>query len=202
VIIPLKWSDISWAWVVSHVLSPPIVWAALVCVIAFHAAESRGQALLWSAAYGLFVCLLPGLYILWLVRRGSVTDVHLQQRQQRPRVLLISALFAGLAWGALRWLDAPPGLPLLAVITLAMLAITTLISLVWQISLHATSISAAVIATGAYFGIVPALLVLPLALLVAAARLNLKRHTPAEIIAGTLVGGLIPILLVAVGLAA
>jgi hypothetical protein len=178
------------------------VWAALVCVIAFRAADSQGQALLWSAAYGLFVCLLPGLYILWLVRRGSVTDVHLQQRQQRPRVLLISALFAGLAWGALRWLDAPPGLPLLAVITLAMLAITTLISLVWQISLHATSISAAVIATGAYFGIVPALVILPLALLVAAARLNLKRHTPAEIIAGTLVGGLIPILLVAVGLAA
>jgi membrane-associated phospholipid phosphatase len=48
--------------------------------------------------------------------------------------------------------------------------------------------------------LIPALLVLPLALLVAAARLNLKRHTPAEILAGTLVGGLIPVLLVAVGL--
>ena len=81
--IPLKYSDITWAWVVSHVLSPPIVWAALVCVIAFHAAESRGQALLWSAAYGVFVCLLPGLYIVWLVRRGS----GLRPEHARDRVL-------------------------------------------------------------------------------------------------------------------
>jgi hypothetical protein len=185
---------------VSHVLSPPIVWAALVCVIAFREAESQAQALLWTAAYGVFVCLLPGLYILWLVRRGVVTDVHLRRRQERPRILLVSAACAGLAWWTLRWLGAPPGIPLVAVITLAMQAIATLISLVWQISLHATSISAAIIATGAFFGLIPALVALPLALLVAAARLHLKRHTPAEILAGMLVGGLIPVLLVAVGL--
>jgi hypothetical protein len=196
----LKWVNLSWARVVSHVLSPPIVWAALVCVIAFREARSGEEALLWAGAYALFVCLLPGLYILWQVRRGEVSDVHLRRRQERPRVLLISALCAGVAWGVLRWLDAPPGIPLVAVITLAMLAITMCISLVWQISLHATSISAAIVATGAFFGIVPALVVLPLALLVAAARLSLKRHTPAEIVIGTLVGALIPVLLVAAGL--
>lgn len=196
----LKRSDISWARLVSHLLSPPVVWAALVCAIAFRDANSEGQALLWASAYGVLVCLLPGLYVLWLVQRGAVTDVHLNRRQERPRVLLISAGCAGIAWWMLRWLGAPPGIPLVAVITLAMLAITMFISLVWQISLHATSISAAVVAIGAFFGIMPALLVLPLALLVAAARLHLKRHTPAEILAGTLVGGLIPILLVAAGL--
>lgn len=195
----LEWKgyNVSWAWVVSHLFSPPLVWAALVSVIAFREADSKEQALIWASAYALFVCLLPGLYILWLVRRGSVTDVHLRKRQERPKVLLMSAACAGVAWGVLRWLDAPPGIPLVAVMTLAMLAITMFISLVWQISLHTTSISAAIIAIGAFFGIVPALVVLPLALLVAAARLNLKRHTPAEIVAGTLVGGLIPVLLVA-----
>jgi hypothetical protein len=195
----LEWKsyNITWARVVSHLLSPPLVWAALVAVIAFREADTRAQALLWSSAYAVFVCLLPGMYILWLVKRGVVTDVHLRKRQDRPKVLLLSALCAGVAWAVLRWLNAPPGIPLVAVITLAMLAITMCISLVWQISLHATSISAAIIATGAFFGIVPALVVLPLALLVAAARLNLKRHTPAEIVAGTLVGGLIPVLLVA-----
>jgi hypothetical protein len=196
----LKLSDISWARLVSHLLSPPVVWGALVLLIAFRDADSQGQALLWAAAYGIIVCLLPGLYIVWLVRRGIVTDVHLNRRQERPRVLLLSAACAGLSWWMLRSLGAPPGIPLIAVITLALLAITMLITLVWQISLHATSISAAVIATGAFFGIGPALLVLPLALLVAAARLHLKRHTPAEILAGTVVGGLIPVLLVAAGL--
>jgi hypothetical protein len=198
----LEWKsyNISWARVVSHLLSPPIVWAALVCVIAFREADTKGEAFLWASAYGIFVCLLPGLYVLWLVRRGVVTDVHLRNRHDRPRVLLMSAVCAGVAWGVLRWLGAPPGIPLVAVMTLAMLAITLGISLVWQISLHATAISAAIIATGAFFGIVPALATIPLALLVAAARLNLKRHTPAEIVAGTLVGGLIPVLLVAVGL--
>lgn len=190
----------SWARLVSHLLSPPIVWGVLVVLIAFRDAQSEQQALAVAAAYGLFVCLLPGLYILWMLRRGAISDIHLSSRQERPRVLLVSSMGAGMAWGALRWMDAPPGMPLVAVITLALLAIIGLITLVWQISMHATSISAAVVATGAFFGIVPALLVLPLALLVAAARLRLKRHTPAEILAGTLVGALIPVLLVATGL--
>jgi membrane-associated phospholipid phosphatase len=190
----------SWAQVVSHLLSPPVVWGVLVVLIAFRDAQSDQQALTVAAAYGVFVCLLPGLYIVWMLRRGAISDIHLSARKERPRVLLVSAMGAGLAWGALRWLEAPPGMPLIAVITLALLLVIALISLVWQISMHATSISAAVVATGAFFGIVPALLILPLALLVAAARLYLKKHTPAEILAGTLVGGLIPVLLVATGL--
>jgi hypothetical protein len=185
---------------VSHLLSPPVVWGVLVVLIAFRYARSEQQALTVAAAYGLFVCLLPGLYIFWMPRRGAISDIHLSTRRERPRVLLVSALGAGMAWGVLRWMDAPPGMPLVAVITLALLAVIGLVSLVWQISMHATSISAAVVATGAFFGIVPALMVLPLALLVAAARLHLKRHTPAEILAGTLVGALIPVLLVATGL--
>ena len=37
---------------------------------------------------------------------------------------------------------------------------------------------------------------LPLVVLVGAARLRLKRHTPAQILAGTLVGAIVPVVVV------
>jgi membrane-associated phospholipid phosphatase len=57
------------------------------------------------------------------------------------------------------------------------------------------SITSAVVATGILFGIGPALLVSPLVPLVGAARLKLHRHTPAQVIAGTLVGAVITAML-------
>ena len=52
----------------------------------------------------------------------------------------------------------------------------------------------AAIATGVLFGIVPALLTVPLVVLVSAARLKLQRHTPAQILGGTMVGALVPMI--------
>ena len=47
---------------------------------------------------------------------------------------------------------------------------------------------------GIIFNVGVALLMIPLVPLVAAARLNLKRHTPAQVIAGTVIGALLPVM--------
>ncbi|MBC7815180.1 MAG: hypothetical protein H7175_28740 [Burkholderiales bacterium] len=192
----------SWERMVSDVLSPPIVWAALAFPLAFSAVDASERpaswAALWAALYALIVCLLPILYIAFMVRRGKITDVHMEVRQQRIRPFLVSMLCTAIGWAMMHWLGAPPMLPLIALFTLIQLTLMLFITLVWQISMHTMSISGAVIATGAVFGLTPALVLLPLVPLVAAARLRLQRHTPAQLIAGTVIGAIVPLVVFSV----
>ncbi len=189
-----------WARVISNLISPPVVWAVLAFPIAWQHAPSRAHAIIWALIYGVLVCLLPMLYIAWMVQRGRITDLHLKYRHERLLPFLVSVLCTGAAWFILRWTGAPPLVPLLAAVTLAQLVMMTLITLVWQISMHAMSIASAVTATALLFGALPALAVAPLVPLVGAARLKLRRHTPAQVIAGTLVGALVTVALVVTAL--
>lgn len=190
-----------WARLISDLVSPPVVWAVMIFPIAFREADSEAQAMLWGLTYGVLVCLIPGLYIAWMVRRGSITDIHMRLREERLRPFLVSIACTGLAWWALRLMGAPSVVPLVAIVTLVQLATMAVITLVWQISIHTMSITSAVVATGILFGVGPALLVSPLVPLVGAARLKLQRHTLAQVIAGILVGAVVTVMLYAVAVA-
>lgn len=186
---------LSWARLVSDVLSPPVVWAMLAFPIALRDEPARGQALMWAGVYIVLVCVLPIVYIGTMVKRGRITDIHMQVRQQRLLPFLVSILCTAFAWLTLGLLGAPPVVPLFALFSLIQLAVMAIITLMWQISIHAISISGATVATGVLFGLLPALFTVPLVVLVGAARLKLKRHTPAQVIAGTALGIVIPLFL-------
>jgi len=185
----------SWARLVSDLLSPPVVWAAMAFPIAFRDAQSEQQALAWALMYGTLVCLLPMLYVAWMVRRGTITDLHMREREQRIRPFLVSLACTTLAWWVLRLMGAPPVVPLFAFFSLVQLAVMAVITLVWQISVHAMSIAGAVVAAFAFFGPLWAALILPLVVLVGIARLHLKRHTLAQVIAGSALGVVIPVVM-------
>lgn len=187
--------DISWARLVSDILSPPMVWGALALPITFRYAPTRQDALIWAGIYIVLVCLVPFLYIAFMVQRGHITDMHMKVREQRIRPFIVSISCAALAWITFSLMGAPLMVPMLALFTLIQLILIALISLVWQISVHAMSISGATVAAGALFGFTPAALTVPLVLLVGAARLKLRRHTPAQVVAGTLVGVITPLVL-------
>lgn len=187
--------EMGWPRLVSDILSPPVVWGLLALPIAFRDAPSRGQALLWAAVYITIVCIVPIVYIATRVRQGKITDIHMKLREQRMRPLLVSLACTAVAWWTLRFMGAPPVLPFFALFSLVQIVVMALITLGWQISMHTMSITGATMATVVLFGLVPALLTIPLIVLVSAARLNLKRHTPAQILAGTLVGALVPVLM-------
>lgn len=185
----------SWARLVSDLLSPPIVWAALAFPIAFRDAQDGWQAISWALIYVVLVCVLPIIYVAVQVKRGVITDIHMRVRQQRIRPFLVSMVSTFLAWMVLRVLGAPQVMPLFALFSLIQLAVMALITLAWQISVHAISISGATVALAALFGLLPALISLPLIVLVGSARIKLNRHTPAQVLVGTFVGFLIPSLL-------
>jgi membrane-associated phospholipid phosphatase len=188
---------ILWARLISNILSPPVVWAVLAFPIALRDAESQGQAILWAGVYTLLVCLFPLAYIAWMVRQGKISDLHMKLRKERLRPFLVSMACTAVAWWSLRLMGAPPVVPQFALFSLVQITVMALITMVWQISMHAMSITCAVVAIGLLFGLAPALVATPLIPLVGAARLKLHRHTPAQVVAGTLVGALIPVLLFA-----
>ncbi|MAS34990.1 MAG: hypothetical protein CL610_13355 [Anaerolineaceae bacterium] len=193
----LNRASLSWARLVSNLLSPPVVWAVMVFPIAFRDATSRQQAVSWALVYGVLVCIMPMVYVGWMVRRGSISDLHMGVREERIRPFIVSLVCTAIAWWALRLMGAPPIIPLFALFSLVQIAVMALITLVWQISMHAMSISSAAVAAFAFFGPLWALPILPLVILVGAARLNLKRHTLAQVIAGTAVGVMIPLVVFA-----
>lgn len=186
----------SWARLVSDILSPPVIWVALSLTVATVYTPDSGQAIQWAAIYSLLICIVPMLFVGFMVWRGKIGDIHMKERRERIAPLLLTtggALFACL----LLWeLKAPPALPLLAFISLVQIIIMTLITLAWQISMHAMGITGAAMAIGMMLNLALALLCVPLIVLVGAARLHLQRHTPAQILAGTLVGALVPIFVV------
>ncbi len=152
----------SWERLVSDILSPPVVWALLAFPLAFRSADNAQQALTWALTYITLVCVLPIVYIALMVKRGSITDIHMPVRNQRIRPFLVSILCTMFAWGILRLMGAPAVMPLLALFSMVQLAIMLIITFTWQISIHAISISGAMMSAGNMPKTAPSAIVTPL----------------------------------------
>lgn len=190
--VPLR--RFSWARIVSDVISPPIVWAVLVITVAIAFTATPQEALYWSAIYSLFICVIPIIYIFVMVWLGKIGDIHMKERRERYAPFLLALVCSIIAWWILRLMSAPPIFVLLSVMTVVEISIIALITLFWQISMHAMTITGASVAVGVIFEPLTGLLLIPVIVLVGAARLKLKRHTPAQVLAGALVGAFVPIL--------
>lgn len=177
-----------WARLVSDMISPPVLWGLLAFPIAFRATANSMQAILWALAYGVLVCLMPMLYVAWQVRSGGIADLHMPNRHERIRPLLMGVAGAGIALILFLIDGAPRLMPLFTVSTLLQMLLITVITLWWQISIHTMSAAVAAVTIGVLYGALPGLLLVPLVILVGVARLKLDRHTPAQVVAGAVLG--------------
>ncbi|MDX2140677.1 MAG: hypothetical protein SF123_21520 [Chloroflexota bacterium] len=181
--------QIRWARVVSDLISPPVVWAVLAFPIAARADANPQRALLWAAIYAVLVCIVPVVFIAVMVQRGLITDIHIKVRRQRIIPFIVTIVCAAIAFVVLLALQAPLLITLFALFSLLQIVVMLIVTTRWQISMHAMAISGAVVAVFALFGGLAGLLVSPVIALVGAARIVLKRHTLAQVIAGAFVGG-------------
>ena len=173
---------------VSAIFSPPVL--AAVMLIVAGAATRLAAAWIWAGLALASSVLAPISYLLWLHRRGLVSDLDVQRREERPRPLAFT-LTALAATAATLWLGSAPAL--LRGLSAAHLAQTMLvlaITLRWKISMHGAAIAACVALLLYLIGphAAPALVAVPL---VAWSRVRLHRHTPAQTVAGAALGGLV-----------
>ena len=171
----------------SNIVSPPVMFALLGLAIAL-AERPLPEALAWAAIYGFFVSLLPILVVLYLLKTGRITELHMTNTSERHIPYMTAVLSAGIAFLLITMLDGPETLRCLTIFNMLELVALGIINIFWLISIHATGIMATMLIVGLVFGWVYSLIVLPFVLLVCGVRLYLKRHTPSQIIGGLLLG--------------
>jgi membrane-associated phospholipid phosphatase len=138
------------------------------------------------------------VYVAWLVRRGELVDIHMPHRRRRLKPLSVTLAWLLICVTLLHHWGAPRSLTLFLQGVLFLIAVLTLVTLVWKISFHSAAISAAATAAVALRGttIWPLTIIL-LVPLVGWARVHLGRHTLMQVTAGSLAGAVIAILMLA-----
>ena len=171
---------------VTEVMSPVVLIVVVILIVAVHSAGAvRGLALGLVAIF--FAGGLPYGLVLIGVRRGRLTDHHVSRREQRPRMMAIALVSVAVGLLVLRWLDAPRALFALVAAMVAGLAVALFITSFWKISIHA----AAAAGTVACLAILVSpwwLLLTPLVALTGGARVEIRDHTPFQVLAGAIVG--------------
>jgi membrane-associated phospholipid phosphatase len=170
-------------------LLDPKTWIIVVTLaIGWHSGHLPGIA--WGLFGALFAAVIPIAYIKWGVHRGRWADRHLGVRGQRLTAMAVIIGSVGTAIVVMLLADAPRAM--LAAITamLATLAALMAITTQWKISVHAAVSAGAVAMLALAYG--PTLLIgFALVALVGWSRIALTAHTTAQVLAGTVLGGIV-----------
>lgn len=185
-------TDYLWAQIVSNVLSPPVVWAIWVYPIALAVTPSPDTAYFHATLFTILVCLMPMVYVVLMVKLGKIGDLHMRESRERYIPYAVSIVAGCITMAILYPLGAHPVLLILTLISIVQLSLMLIGTFFNHISAHAMAITSVTSATALIFGLSRAYMVVPVIMLVVLARLVLKRHTPVQLMIGTLIGALTP----------
>ena len=151
----------------------------------------------WISIIGTFIftAVLPAIPILMMLRKGEIHDLFISKKEQRTMPYLISFL-AYVFWSMFMWrtLQFPMFIVAMGIGSAVSIITITVINLKWKISAHLGGVGGL---TGAVFGVCYRMAINPLmflivilaiSALVALARMELKAHTPGQVLAGFVVG--------------
>ncbi len=167
--------------IVSGVFGAPWILVA-GWMILFKTGLSPEQTMFMGVLYVVFFVLFPGVYIAYAMKKGLIEDLDITKRQERYMIMTIYlvshilVLAVSLFYGNARLVEE---MLMLSVV----FASVYLITFYWKISLHMVVNVLGITLLNINFGWHLAWLYL-LIPVVAWSRLVLKKHTPAQLIAG------------------
>ena len=151
----------------------------------------------WIAIVGTFIFtgVLPALPIWLMMKRGEVNDLFISKREERTMPYLFSFM-AYVFWALFMWrtLQFPMFIVAMGMGSAISIFIIVFINLKWKISAHTAGVGGL---CGAIFGVCYRTAINPvwfivtilfISALVAFSRLELKAHTPGQVLAGYVVG--------------
>ena len=187
--IPLKnrrvWRDL--ARILSTIFNPFLTAIALFMILSHIRAANTEQFWWLSFLTTFFTSIGPMLFIFWLYATDRISDLDMSIREEREKVFGVFVIFYLLGTITL-WLTHSPNL---LIATMAGYTLSTIvvqyITRYWKISTHALGITAPLVALSLLYGRQP----LPFLALIPAvcwARVYLKAHSIAQVVAGALLG--------------
>lgn len=175
------WRDL--AHILSTVFNPFLTALALFVILAH--TNARGTLDFWRllGLSATFTSLGPMLYVFWLYGTDRISDLDMSVRHEREAVFGVFAAFY-LLGTLVMWLIHAPTIivALMAAYTLSTLVIQY-ITRYWKISTHALGITGPIVTLALLYGqqVLPFLILIPM---VGWARIYLRAHTLAQVIAG------------------
>ena len=184
--IRLKNRTATW---VTEVLQPPVVVSPQLLISPLSQPGFPGT-IGYGALAALFVCVLPLVALLVLVRLGKVTDHHVSDRKQRAPVLLMALGSIAVGLLVLNAVGAPPAVVAMVLAVVGGVAVMAAVSPFWKMSGHAAAMSCAAVVSVLMLGSAwaPLLLLIPA---VSWSRVVLRAHSLAQVVAGSLFGGVV-----------
>jgi membrane-associated phospholipid phosphatase len=183
--VPIKnrrvWRDL--ARILSTIFNPFLTALALFLILS-HIRARTDEEFWWLLFLSTFFTSIgPMLFIFWLYATDRISDLDMSIREEREKVFGVFVVFYLLGTVTL-WLTHSPRL---LIATMAGYSLATIIvqyiTRYWKISTHALGITAPLVALSLLYGREP-LPFLPLIPAVCWARVYLKAHTIAQVIAG------------------
>ena len=194
-VVPLRnrrvWRDL--ARILSTIFNPFLTALALFVILAHISATDTvdfWRLLFLSTA---FTSIGPMLYVFWLYSTDRISDLDMSVRRERELVFSTFVVFYLLGALAL-WLAHAPRLMIAAMLGyFASTFVVGYITRFWKISTHAIGITAPLVALTMLYGRqpLPFLVLIPM---VCWARVYLKAHTIAQVVAGAVLATLTTIL--------
>lgn len=183
--VPIKnrrvWRDL--ARILSTIFNPFLTALALFMILSHIRARSTEEFWWMLFLSTFFTSIGPMLFIFWLYATDRISDLDMSIREEREKVFGIFVVFYLLGTVTL-WLTH---MPRLLIATMAGYTLSTIIvqyiTRYWKISTHALGITAPLVALSLLYGRQP----LPFLVLIPSvcwARVYLKAHTIAQVIAG------------------
>lgn len=173
--------------IVSNIFVPPS--ALLLLTIYFSQTLAFGrveeQLIFWSGAG--FGFILPIIFFVILRLTGNVGDTDATIKEERFLPYIAGIIFAFAAFWFTRYFELPYLVQIMWITYFINTIILLIINFYWKISAHAIG-NFSPYAFVVYLLPVKALFLIPLLLIILWSRLELKKHTPAQLAAGTLFG--------------
>jgi membrane-associated phospholipid phosphatase len=172
--------------VASELFSPYLVVLAALLAVALHSTTPMRALAYWLAA-GLIGVAVPMGFVIGLVRKGRLSSYHVPVRRQRPMLMLAAIVPIAVGAGLLVATHAPRVLITTYSAGLVLLALTTVITRWWKISMHASVCAGGLTACLLVYGAV-VVTGMPALLLVSWSRIKLGQHSPAQVAGGIALG--------------
>ena len=171
---------------ISAIFSPYVTAGIFILLITYTYARNLREFLPWIAIGFLFAIIIPGSYIIWLIEKKHIRDVHLSDHEERKIPFLVAGASAVLGAIALAMVGAAKPVVVMGVAYAVNAVAIGLLTLFWKVSVHTALFSSVMTVVVILFGIHFTwiyLLLVPLAW----ARIYRHRHSLNQVIGGALI---------------